>query len=154
MDQDMVRDVQCCDDDHGDGDEGDNDDDGDGEYDDDDDAVILTTMTTAMLITTVRTMKMMTYATLKDKRLPGKKLKIFFWRIAANRIDSLPFAANLLPAGLLRLGWLTVRLEDVFVRAPGRWVCFIFAGDGFLFLKSLIILFNERPNIPGECLNE
>ena len=108
MDQDMVRDVQCCDDDHGDGDEGDNDDDGDGDDDDDDDAVILTTMTTAMLITTVRTMKMMTYATLKDKRLPGKKLKIFFWRIAANRIDSLPFAANLLPAGLLRLCWLTV----------------------------------------------
>ena len=108
MDQDMVRDVQCCDDDHGDGDEGDNDDDGDSEDDDDDDAVILTTMTTAMLITTVRTMKMMTYATLKDKRLPGKKLKIFFWRIAANRIDSLPFAANLLPAGLLRLSWLTV----------------------------------------------
>ena len=86
MDQDMVRDVQCCDDDHGDGDEGDNDDDGDSEDDDDDDAVILTTITTAMLITTVRTMKMMTYATLKDKRLPGKKLKIFFWRIAANRI--------------------------------------------------------------------
>ena len=78
MDQDMVRDVQCCDDDHGDGDEGDNDDDGDGDDDEDDDAVILTTMTTAMLITTVRTMKMMTYATLKDKRLPGKKLKNFF----------------------------------------------------------------------------
>ena len=53
MDQDMVRDVQCCDDDHGDGDEGDNDDDGDGDDDDDDDAVILTTMTTAMLITTM-----------------------------------------------------------------------------------------------------
>ena len=37
MDQDMVRDVQCCDDDHGDSDEGDNDDDGDGDDDDDDD---------------------------------------------------------------------------------------------------------------------
>ena len=110
MDQDMVRDVQCCDDDHGDGDEGDNDDDGDGEDDDDDDAVILTTMTAAMLITTVRTMKMMTYATLKDKRLPGKKLKIFFWRIAANRSESLPLAANGLPAGLLRLSWLTVMI--------------------------------------------
>ena len=36
MDQDMVRDVQCCDDDHGDGDEGDNDDDGDGDDDDGD----------------------------------------------------------------------------------------------------------------------
>ena len=119
MDQDMVRDVQCCDDDHGDGDEGDNDDDGDGEYDDDDDAVILTTMTTAMLITTVRTMKMMTYATLKDKRLPGKKMKIFFWRIAANRIDSLPFAANLLPAGLLRLSWLTVKVRSAYYRVTG-----------------------------------
>ena len=36
MDQDMVRDVQCCDDDHGDGDEGENDDDGDGDDDDGD----------------------------------------------------------------------------------------------------------------------
>ena len=108
MDQDMVRDVQCCDDDHGDSDEGDNDDDGDGDDDEDDDAVILTTMTTAMLITTVRTMKMMTYAKLKDKRLPGKKLKIFFWRIAANRSESLPLVANGLTAGLLRLSWLTV----------------------------------------------
>ena len=36
MDQDMVRDVQCCDDDHGDGDEGDTDDDSDGDHDDDD----------------------------------------------------------------------------------------------------------------------
>ena len=113
MDQDMVRDVQCCDDDHGDGDEGDNDDDGDGEYDDDDDAVILTTMTTAMLITTMKTMKMMTYATLKDKRLPGKKLKIFFWRIAANRSESLPLVANGLTAGLLRLSWLTVTAASV-----------------------------------------
>ena len=41
MDQDMVRDVQCCDDDHGDGDEGDNDDDGDGEDDEDDDGINL-----------------------------------------------------------------------------------------------------------------
>ena len=41
MDQDMVRDVQCCDDDHGDGDEGDNDDDGDGGDDEDDGAVNL-----------------------------------------------------------------------------------------------------------------
>ena len=39
MEQDMVRDVQCCDDDHGDGDEGDNDDDGDGDYDEADDDV-------------------------------------------------------------------------------------------------------------------
>ena len=41
MDQDMVRDVQCCDDDHGDGDEGDNDDDGDGDDDEDDDGINL-----------------------------------------------------------------------------------------------------------------
>ena len=41
MDQDMVRDVQCCDDDHGDSDEGDNDDDGDGDDDEDDDGINL-----------------------------------------------------------------------------------------------------------------
>ena len=41
MDQDMVRDVQCCHYDHGYGDEGDTDDDGDGDHDDDDDGINL-----------------------------------------------------------------------------------------------------------------
>ena len=61
MDQDMVRDVQCCDDDHGDGDEGDNDDDGDGDDDEDDDGINLfvgfTTFKTLLLRSAIKLLK-------------------------------------------------------------------------------------------------
>ena len=61
MDQDMVRDVQCCDDDHGDGDEGDNDDDGDGDDDEDDDGINLfvgfTTFKTLLLRSALKLLK-------------------------------------------------------------------------------------------------
>ena len=60
MDQDMVRDVQCCDDDHGDGDEGDTDDDGDGDHDDDDGIdlfVGFTTIKTLLLRSAMKLLK-------------------------------------------------------------------------------------------------